>query len=148
MIRRLATILVLFTFFACSLAGLVISLAADQAIITAADMAMQPDSASDIIIRSRTTAPADRSNAGWLGAGLVALTIVGLGGVFVSMKGGAEFFKQFRLLKKSNKRQREQQPPYLQPAYEPPYSELPTAPSVRRVPELPAWSEYENHQPR
>lgn len=140
MMKRLVTTLVLLSFFVCSISSLVLSLAADQAIATAADMAVQPDSASDIIIRSRTTAPADRSGTLWFGAGILALALVGIGAAVFTMKGGTEFLKQLRLFKKKQNRQFRQQP-YLPPVYEPPYSELPGVRPVRRLPELPAWSD-------
>lgn len=147
MMKRVITILFLATFAMCSLTGLVISLAADDAIATAADVAGRPKSAADLIMDSRTTAPADRSSAGWIGAALVAVTVVGLGGAYVAMRGGSDFLRQWRLLKKSNNRQQGQRP-YLPPMQQPIYDELPTMPGVRRVRELPAWSETDESQYR
>lgn len=140
--KRLLTTLVLLTFFACSLAGLVLSLAADQAIATAADVAMQPDSAADLIIRSRTTAPESRSGTLWFGAGILALALVGIGAAIFAMRGGTDFLKQMRLLKK--KQSQPQQRPYLPPVYQPPYSELPAVRPARRLRELSAWSESDD----
>lgn len=151
MMKRLLTTLFLISFLACSLTGVILSLAAEQAIATAADVVMQPDSAADLIIRSRTTAPVDRSGTLWFGAGILALALVAIGAAVVVMRGGTDFLKQLRLLKK---RQRPpQQRPHPLPIQQIPYGEPPTIRRPRRVsnlPELPAWSEDETdyHSPR
>lgn len=138
MIKRLITALLVTALFMCSLSSFIFSLSAGDAIATAADMAVQPDSAADLIIRSRTTAPDSRAGTLWFGAGILALALVGIGAAVITMKGGTEFLKQLRLLKKKQSRQRQ---PHLPPVYEPPYSELPAVRPVRRLPELPAWSD-------
>ena len=140
--KRFITIIAITAFALLAAATFVVSLAANQAIEAYAEIAMQPQSAADLIITSRTTAPADRSNAGWLGAGLVALTLVGLGAVAFTMKGGTDFLKQWRLLNKKNKGQGQR--PYATQLAPQPYNELPSIPTPRRLPALPTWSESDD----
>lgn len=72
----------------------------NHAVDVIASQVVQPDSATDLIMRSRETAPvesANRQGSAWLGAGLLALGVVVSGGLVFLLRGGAEFLRQWRL---------------------------------------------------
>jgi len=75
----------------------------NHAVDVVAHQVSQPDSATDLIMRSRETAPVEPANSqssSWLGAGLLALG-VGVSGIMIFLlRGGAEFLRQWRLVLK------------------------------------------------
>lgn len=113
-----------------------VSIVGNHAIDVMAEQAANP-SAADIIMQSRQT-PAvtpDRSSAGWLGAGLLAIVLVSLGAVYVSMKGGADFLKQWRLLRKKSGHNPVTRPLPYGP-YSPDLREIPGVPTARQLREV------------
>jgi hypothetical protein len=63
-------------------------------------VANRPESVTDIVMRSRTTAsapPPERSNGMWMGAGLLAVAMVFIGALFAMMYGGGNLLRQWRL---------------------------------------------------
>lgn len=111
----------------------------NHAVDVVASQAVQPDSATDLIMQSRKTAavePAQSQNTGWWGAGLLAFGIVLIGGAVFLFRGGAEFLRQWRLtLKPSARHQHRSRSPQATPYY-PTWPELPTTPSLRYLPEV------------
>lgn len=100
----------------------------NHAVDVVANQANQPDSATDLIMRSRETAPVEPGNRQgtiWLGAGLLALGVVISGGAVFLLRGGAEFLRQWRLVQK-------------RPQHHP---TSPRWSTVRDVTVLPDWSD-------
>jgi hypothetical protein len=121
------------------LLALALAIVGNNAVDKLAEQASQPVSATELILRSRETAPVVPSNSGnasWLGAGLLALLVVVIGGLVFSMQGGAQFLRQLRLLRKRPSRRRNR--PYV-PDYTPynnDWPEIRNTPSVRYLPEV------------
>jgi hypothetical protein len=121
------------------LLALAIAMVGNHAVDKLAEQASQPVSATELILRSRETAPVAPSNSGnasWLGAGLLALLIVVIGGLVFAMQGGAQFLRQLRLLRKRPSRRRNR--PYV-PDYTPynnDWPEIRNTPSERYLPEV------------
>lgn len=111
----------------------------NHAVDVVASQAVQPDSATDLIMRSRETVAvesASQRSSSWFGAGLLAFGVVLIGGVVFLLRGGAEFLRQWRLtLKPSARPQHRTRSPQTTPYY-PTWPELPTTPSPRYLPEV------------
>ncbi len=109
----------------------------NHAVDAVAHQATQPDSATDLIMRSRETAPtepANRRSSSWLGAGVLALGIVSIGATVFLLRGGTEFLRQWRLMHKASARPQRHSPQPL--PYYPTWPELPPVPSARYLPEV------------
>ena len=109
----------------------------NHAVDVIAGQAIQPDSATDLIMRSRETAPiepANRRSSSWLGAGILALGVVTIGATVFLVRGGTEFLRQWRLMHKSSARPQRRSPQPL--PYYPTWPELPAVPSTRYLPEV------------
>jgi hypothetical protein len=138
--RALTIVLILVLVFG-ALFSAAISIVGNHAIDVMAEQASNP-SAADLIFQSRQTPPVapDRSNAGWLGAGLLAVVLVSLGAVVFTMKGGADLLRQWRLAMKKPGHM-----PMTRPLPHAPYSpelqEIPNVPPARRLREV---NEYED----
>lgn len=121
------------------LLALAIAIVGNHAVDKLAEQASQPVSATELILRSRETAPVatkDNSNGSWFGAGLLALLVVVIGGLVFVMQGGTQFLRQWRLLQKRPPRRRNR--PYV-PEYIPYNNDWPqirNTPSVRYLPEV------------
>ena len=73
---------------------------ADAAISAYVELREQPESVTDIVMRSRTTASApapERRSGLWLGAGFLAITLVVIGSLLALMFGGGSLLRQWRL---------------------------------------------------
>jgi peptidoglycan biosynthesis protein MviN/MurJ (putative lipid II flippase) len=121
------------------LLALALAIVGNHAVDKLAEQASQPVSATELILRSRETAPVTPSNSGnasWLGAGLLALLVVVIGGLVFAMQGGAQFLRQLRLLRKRQSRhaRRRYTPDYLPPNTD--WPEIRNTPSVRYLPEV------------
>jgi hypothetical protein len=121
------------------LLALALAIVGNHAVDKLAEQASQPVSATELILRSRETAPVAPSNSGnasWLGAGLLALLIVVIGGLVFAMQGGAQFLRQLRLLRKRPSRhaRRRYTPDYL--PHNNNWPEIRNAPTVRYLPEV------------
>lgn len=119
----------------CIALALALGQVGSQAVNVWAEQAQQPPSAADTILQSRQTpavTPDDGSRVAWLGAGLLAVTLVVLGAVLFTMRGGAELLRQWRLARKRPSRRRQQTP------YPPTvtWTEIPQARPVRYLPEV------------
>jgi hypothetical protein len=118
--------------------ALALSVVGNHAVDALAEQARQPDSATDLIFRSRQLAPADpitRRQSGWLGAGLLALFLVLLGAMLFLMQGGSEFLRQWRLTRKRPSSHTRRYPPDTHPNAVH-WTELPHVPTVRYLPEV------------
>ena len=128
-----------------------LSLSADSFIAAYLEVEQQPESVSDIVLRSRTTASAPdphRQNGMWFGSGLLALVLVFVASLFALMFGGDRLLRQWRLTfkRRGGKRGGPASPhhPYptsLPEAPQPPYLPPPTAPRASRAEQLPPWSD-------
>ena len=113
--------------------SLVMTNVGNHAIDAWAEYATRPDTAVDIIMQSRQTAAATptRTGAAWLGAGLLAFSLVIMGAVVLFMQNGAEFLKQWRLVKKGSGGRQRWQPvppvPHSPPLQLQDVSKVPTA---------------------
>jgi hypothetical protein len=127
-----------------------LSFSAGSFITAYVELQQQPESVTDIIMRSRTTAsalPPERQNGQWLGAGLLAIVLLLIAGLFALMLGGDRLLRQWRLTFKRHLRQAN--PPY--PPQEPranPHAYLPTLPTpltppTPRTGQLPPWNDEE-----
>lgn len=118
------------------LLGILVSLATamvgNRVVDVIADQAAQPESATDLIMRSRQTAvsaPPDTTHPTLAGAGLFAITLLMMGGVVFVMQGGTDLLKQWRLTQKRPKKQ-------SQPAYPIPYATWIETPKIPPAPEV------------
>jgi hypothetical protein len=125
-----------------------LSLSADSFIAAYLEVEQQPESVTDIVLRSRTTASAPdphRQNGMWFGAGLLALVLVFIASLFALMFGGDRLLRQWRLtFKRRGKRGGLPHHPYptsLPEAPQPPYLSPPAAPRAPRAEQLPPWSD-------
>ena len=113
-----------------------------HAIDALAEQAAAPPSVSDTIMQSRQTppvAPHSRQNGMWLGAGLLALVVVVIGGLLFLMHGGAELLRQWRLARKR---------PLSRPRHTLPQAPYPTGwPETPRVPTARYLPEVDDEQP-
>ena len=121
--------------------GLALSSVGNHALDKWAEQAERPLSATDTIMLSRQTpAISDHDNnlTTWLGAGLLALTMLLLGTTLFLMRGGAELLRQWRLARKRpSARQQNRHPrPYHNTPYLTQWTELPSVPPVRYLPEV------------
>ena len=105
----------------------------NHAIDTIANHAEQQQTAVDIVLQSRQTAPAAPPAArnGWLGAGMLTLFLVVTGVIILFLFRGEKFIKQWRLMTKGQGRQPLQRTPYA-PFGEYPQN-VPTITNARRV---------------
>ena len=81
-----------------------------------AEQSNQPSSATDVIMRSRSTVASNPQSSGTnnvLGAGLLATFLLLSGISFLLIRGGTDFLRQLRLLKKKTTRRSRQQVPYI-----------------------------------
>jgi uncharacterized integral membrane protein len=121
------------------LLALAFTIVGNHAVDKLAEQASQPVSATELILRSRETAPVATQGSGdasWFGAGLLALLVVVVGGLVFAMQGGSQLLRQWRLLRKRPSRRRNQ--PYV-PDYIPynnNWPEIRNTPSVRYLPEV------------
>jgi len=109
----------------------------NHAVDIVASQAIQPDSATDLIMRSRETSavePISQRRNGWWGAGLLAFGVVLIGGSVFLLRGGAEFLRQWRLMHKKSARPQLRSPQPL--PYYPTWPELPVVPSTRYLSEV------------
>ena len=128
-----------------------LSFSADSFVTAYVELQTQPESVSDIVLRSRTTASAPdphRQNGMWFGAGLLALVLVFIASLFALMFGGDRLLRQWRLTfkRRGGKRGGPASPhhPYptnLPEAPQSPYLPPPTAPRASRAEQLPPWSD-------
>ena len=127
-----------------------LSFSADTFVAAYVELQTQPESVSDIVVRSRTTASAPdphRQNGIWFGAGLLAIVLVFIASLFALMFGGDRLLRQWRLtFKRRGKRGGPHPPqsPYptgLPEANPPTYLPPPTAPRAPRAEQLPPWSD-------
>jgi hypothetical protein len=84
-----------------------LSLSADSFIAAYLEVEQQPESVSDIVLRSRTTASAPdphRQNGMWFGAGLLAVVLVFIASLLALMFGGGTLLRQWRLAFKRPRR--------------------------------------------
>ncbi len=140
--RRMIALLLLVCGLLLSAALFFISLSADQAIATYAEIQAQPPSAAELALRSRQTPPAaEAGSRTWAGAGFLALVLVVVGVLLFIMRGGSDLLRQWRLARKRPSPSRQAAVPRIPqtPEYDaPPVETLPRAP---RVKELPSWTE-------
>ena len=121
------------------LLALAFTIVGNHAVDKLAEQASQPVSATELILRSRETAPvapSNSSNASWLGAGLLALLVVMIGGLVFVMQSGAQLLRQWRLVQKrpSRRRNRPYVPDYI--PYNNDWPQIRNTPSVRYLPEV------------
>lgn len=98
--KQIAILLVLLIVALCAATSFVLSLSADTAVATYAEIQQQEPSVVDIVMESRQTAsapPQTRQNGMMLGAGLFAVVIVFILGCLGFMFGGARFLREIRL---------------------------------------------------
>jgi hypothetical protein len=117
------------------LLALALAMVGNHAVDKLAEQASQPVSATELILRSRETAPvtpSNSSNASWLGAGSLALLVVVIGGLVFAMQGGAQLLRQLRLLRKRTSHRRNR--PYV--PYNNDWPEIRNTPSVQYLPEV------------
>jgi len=108
---------------------LAVSITGNHAIDVIAQAQLQPETATDIIMRSRSqpaVEPKGRSNTGWLGAGLFGLVLVVVGLSIFVMRGGTDLLKQWRLARKQQAQSGRPYVPTLRPV-----------PTLRQVPRMP-----------
>ena len=123
-----------------------LSTSADAFIGAYVDLQTQPESVSDIVMRSRTTASAPdphRQNGMWFGAGLLAIVLIFIAGLFAVMFGGERLLRQWRLAFRKGKRGHSQPPAYTPPYVSGPQQETLPTPTAGRTPQIPTWSSYE-----
>jgi len=125
---------------------LAISRSADHAVDAYVAIQAQPDSAAELALLSRQTPPiAVDHTRSWAGAGLLALALVVVGAMVIVLRGGTDFLRQWRLVRRRPAPLSSQPctptPPPLPgtiPYYAPPVDNLPR---VQRPQELPTWTE-------
>ena len=81
-----------------------------------AEQSVQPNSATDVIMRSRNIVASNPQSShanNLLGAGLLAIPLILSGVVFFLIRGGTDLLRQLRLLKKKTTRRPRQQVPYI-----------------------------------
>lgn len=114
-------------------------LASGPAVVDAtANHAARQKTVSELVMESRQTAPHNappRSAAALYGAGLLAVALLGIGAVVVVMRGGTDYLKQLRLLRRQGTRSLRQ--PY-------PQQTIDDVPAVRPLRQLPRMVEDEN----
>ena len=118
---------------------------ADAAISAYVELREQPESVTDIVMRSRTTASApapERRSGLWLGAGFLAITLVVIGSLLALMFGGGSLLRQWRLAFRRSRARVPAYPPAAahQPPY-PPYPTTPLTPSTPPAEQLPPWTD-------
>lgn len=119
---------------------------ADAAISAYVELREQPESVTDIVMRSRTTASApapERSSGLWLGAGFLAITLVVIGSLLALMFGGGSLLRQWRLAFRRSRARLPAYPPGPA-AHQPPYPPYPTTPLTPTTPpaeQLPPWTD-------
>lgn len=132
---RLHAAVLLLLLALCITLGLAFAQVGSRAVDVWAEQSQRPQSATDTILQSRQTPPVSpdkHTRAAWFGAGLLALTLVGLASVVFMMQGGAELLRQWRLLRRRPSRRQHHMP-------RPPengWPELPPATPVRYLPEV------------
>ena len=120
---------------------------ADAAISAYVELREQPESVTDIVMRSRTTAsaPAPERNSGlWLGAGFLAITLVVIGSLLALMFGGGSLLRQWRLAFRRSRARVPAYPPAPAAAHHPPHPPYPTTPLTPSTPpaeQLPPWTD-------
>ena len=120
--------------------------AADAAISAYVELREQPESVTDIVMRSRTTASApapERSSGLWLGAGFLAITLVVIGSLLALMFGGGNLLRQWRLAFRRSRARVPAYPPVPaapQPPH-PPSPPTPLTPSTPPAEQLPPWTD-------
>ena len=120
---------------------------ADAAISAYVELREQPESVTDIVMRSRTTASApapERSSGLWLGAGFLAITLVVIGSLLALMFGGGSLLRQWRLAFRRSRARLPAYPPGPAAASQPPYPPYPTTPLTPSTPhteQLPPWTD-------
>ncbi len=120
---------------------------ADAAISAYVELREQPESVTDIVMRSRTTASApapERSSGLWLGAGFLAITLVVIGSLLALMFGGGSLLRQWRLAFRRSRARVPAYPPGPAAAHQPPYPPYPTTPLTPTTPpaeQLPPWTD-------
>ena len=90
-----------------------VSAVGNRALDVWGEQALQPPSATDLIMQSRQTPPASpdsHNRAMLIGAGLLALTMVLIGAAVFTMQGGTELLRQWRLARKRPYRHRQPSP--------------------------------------
>ncbi len=125
-----------------TLFSLAVSVVGNHAIDTIAQAQAQPETATDIIMRSRSqpaVEPERRGNTGWLGAGLLALVLVVMGTAVFVMRGGTDLLKQWRL---ARKQQAQPGRPYVPTLRQVPRMQ----PAQQERPLLNEWSEIDERQ--
>ncbi len=121
--------------------------AADAAISAYVELREQPESVTDIVMRSRTTASApapERTSGMWLGAGFLAITLVVIGSLLALMFGGGSLLRQWRLAFRRSRAGVPAYPPGPAVAHQPPYPPYPTTPLTPSTPpaeQLPPWTD-------
>ena len=136
------------------------AIAADDAISAYVTLQTRPESVTDIILRSRTTAsavPPERQNGQWLGAGLLAIVLLLIAGLFALMLGGDRLLRHsvdhqhvVPLAVSSNTPHRPAPPPPsppqdpgANPHASPPTLPTPLTPLTPRTGQLPPWNDEE-----
>ena len=120
---------------------------ADAAISAYVELREQPESVTDIVMRSRTTASApdpERSSGLWLGAGFLAITLVVIGSLLALMFGGGSLLRQWRLAFRRSRARLPAYPPGPAAAHQlpyPPYPTTPLTPSTPPAEQLPPWTD-------
>lgn len=132
MIQRVIVVLFFLTMIFCAGASFFISTASNTAVNRHYDYLERPQSATDLIMASRQVAPDEPGGPpAWLGAGLLAITlIIGVGVVFL-MRGGADLVRQMRLARKQAQRAA------LAPLSWQPFQEMQELPPMHRLPAMP-----------
>lgn len=106
-------------------------LASGPAVVDAtANHAARQKTVSELVMESRQTAPHNappRSAAALYGAGLLAVALLGIGAVLVMMRGGTDFLKQLRLMRRQARRSPHQ-------SWQQAINEVPPVQPLRRLP--------------
>jgi len=143
-------ILVLLVLGGLLLAAMVLAMSrsANHAVDAYVAIQAQPESAAELALRSRQTPPiaVDHTRT-WGGAGLLALALVVVAALVIVLRGGSDFLRQWRLVRRRPSAPPSSSPPYIPtpptlpgaaPYYAPPVDNLPR---VQRPQELPLWTD-------
>lgn len=135
--RRLIILLALLIILVISAAIGILSTAAETAVNRHYDYLEAPASATDMVMRSRETAPAEADNRGLLTVGFLAVAGGVIAGVVFLLHNGGEFLRQGRLTLRAWQRPASHSAPQFEQLPAGQYEDVPAAPVARRPPALP-----------
>ncbi len=137
--KKVLSIGMIIIFLLVAASSFIMSLAAETAINTYAEMEARPAGPADRVLESRETPPqADPSDCRSSGAGLLALVIIAVLGLLAFLMFGERFLKQLRLATKPRKKRPSART--IQPV-QPPQNNQTLQETPRPIREIPQWTE-------